>query len=350
MPRNPITYFKTNLMQSLNTSLNDSQNSVVYPIDVQKKIEEVYKRVQAPSNTVNINYNSGNGLPESNIVQKLTQKLSMANEAISNLKKLGNNNEPNKLHSKKVKEIASSDLQKIKDALSPSNEDSNDSNNDSRFKEINNNSKTNKIDSNPNNKVNLNENSLEQLIKNIKASNLDLKDASRKQDEFLKSNNINKDNIQIDKNKLSEINKISENIKDLNVENNEIKEKNNLKISENLDKHESSIIKSNFINDNKSDKTSMLENRVSKNVIDINSDKEKELLIEKSISDSFEKLKKLMDKPSLENENENKKKILLSNYNFIKESRNMKLKQIDISNKSQNKLQDDGAISLDEIF
>lgn len=326
MPRNPITYFKTNLMQSLNTSLNDSQNSVVYPIDVQKKIEEVYKRVQAPSNTVNINYNSGNGLPESNIVQKLTQKLSMANEAISNLKKLGNNNEPNKLHSKKVKEIATSDLAKIKEALSPSNENDNEKTEDeSRFKQINSGSK-----------------SITELIKSIKKSNSNLKEVSKNQNDYLLLNKIDKKNLQVNKVKLLEISKIE---KELTENKTKDLKKENLSSNEKINNNHTLIN-----NQNKQGKKDNITNKSQSNEYLKN---DKEILIEKSISDSFEKLKMLMSKSSqeLDNSNSNKNQVLMTNYNFLKETNNFKLKQIqNIEKVKVPEIENDGALNLDEIL
>lgn len=312
-------------MQSLNTSLNDSQNSVVYPIDVQKKIEEVYKRVQAPSNTVNINYNSGNGLPESNIVQKLTQKLSMANEAISNLKKLGNNNEPNKLHSKKVKEIATSDLSKIKEALSPSNENDNEkTEEESRFKQINNGSK-----------------SITELIKSIKKSNSNLKEVSKNQNDYLLLNKIDKKNLQVNKDKLLEISKIE---KELTENKTKDLKKENLSSNEKINNHT-------LINKpSKQEKKDNINNKSQSNEYLKN---DKEILIEKSISDSFEKLKMLMSKSSqeLDNSNKNKNQLLMTNYNFLKETNNFKLKQIqNIEKVKVPEIENDGALNLDEIL
>lgn len=312
-------------MQSLNTSLNDSQNSVVYPIDVQKKIEEVYKRVQAPSNTVNINYNSGNGLPESNIVQKLTQKLSMANEAISNLKKLGNNNEPNKLHSKKVKEIATSDLSKIKEALSPSNENDNEkTEEESRFKQINNGSK-----------------SITELIKSIKKSNSNLKEVSKNQNDYLLLNKIDKKNLQVNKDKLLEISKIE---KELTENKTKDLKKENLSSNEKINNHT-------LINKpSKQEKKDNINNKSQSNEYLKN---DKEILIEKSISDSFEKLKMLMSKSSqeLDNSNTNKNQVLMTNYNFLKETNNFKLKQIqNIEKVKVPEIENDGALNLDEIL
>lgn len=124
MPRNPISYFKTSLMQTLNSSLNDSQNSVVYPIDVQKKIDEVYKRLQAPNNSVNINYNTGNLVEENSSLKKLVRKLASANEAISNLKQLNKNNTPPNSISK-IREIGDKEISMLKKIVDESMKDPN---------------------------------------------------------------------------------------------------------------------------------------------------------------------------------------------------------------------------------
>ena len=115
MPRNPISYFKTNLMQTLNSSMNDSQNSSVYPVDVQKKIDEVFKRLQAPTNHININYSGSQKSGDNSEISSINQKLSTANEAILNLRKMvkhGKN--PN---GEIITEVAEKQLNKVQNSL-----------------------------------------------------------------------------------------------------------------------------------------------------------------------------------------------------------------------------------------
>lgn len=263
MPRNPITYFKTNLMQNLNSSLNDSQNSVVYPIDVQRKVDEVFKRLQAPNNNVNINYNSGHLAAENNDLKKLVSKLSSANEAITNLRKLNkNNNSPKDIE--KIREIGDKELKIIHDTISQTLKDQNSSglSESSKvfFKQVEMNEEKNK----------------QEQIKDIKEN--------KSKDKILHMKR-NKD-VNIDRNK--------ESLKDLdNFDYGKVISdlKNNNSILRKITDTQMSLIKDNNINLNEVNKLklSMINNKESSDV----SDKNKSEIEVKSI---ISKIKEMSDK------------------------------------------------------
>jgi len=88
IPRNPMAYFKANMMSNLQGTGNDSQKGVNFPANVQQQVSEIYKRIQAPSNKVNINYNTireDKGTP-SRVLQRLEGKLQDADMAIKELR------------------------------------------------------------------------------------------------------------------------------------------------------------------------------------------------------------------------------------------------------------------------
>lgn len=174
MPRNPVTYFKANMMQNLNGSLNDSQNSVVYPIDQQRKIEEVYKRLQAPINNINVNYNTLLPDKSTTILGRLNSKLNEANEAVSNLKKLNSSIDKSK-DLDKVMELGDKELKVLGDSINETAKQGIEVNNQiykkTAFKQVEN--KPSQIEDS-------------QILNKMKNLNSKLKDLESEQTSFLK--------------------------------------------------------------------------------------------------------------------------------------------------------------------
>ena len=114
-----MAYFKSNMMSNLQGTLNDSQRGVNFPANVQQQVSEIYKRIQAPSNKVNISYNTireDKGTP-GRVLNRLEGKLQDADMAIKELRQIrklnGNYNEKNNLTNVGSSILANSQVHKL---------------------------------------------------------------------------------------------------------------------------------------------------------------------------------------------------------------------------------------------
>ena len=277
MPRNPISYFKTNLMQTLNSSMNDSQTSSVYPVDVQKKIDEVFKRLQAPTNHININYSQSKNSPDDSAIKILNSKLAQANEAIANLRKLGKTGDPKNAEANAVREIGDKELSKLQSIVNPS------------FKQISHEvNNLNKADNS--NLIQEGKNfNFKQILKDIKNNNEQLKKIKEEQNEILSFEKKDRDkffvNLSIDSIQIQKL------IND------------SILLKNNLIKNEST---SNTIDSSNKDYTKKEISKRNKNVEnDINNNKKELLNIKKSNADvikAYLKERDLKSSKNIENE------------------------------------------------
>ena len=77
-------------MSNIEPTGNDSQNNTPYSTQIQGKLEEIYNKINTPTNNIHIVYNHPKEDHKSNhhIIQTLQSKLEDADKAIDSLKKV----------------------------------------------------------------------------------------------------------------------------------------------------------------------------------------------------------------------------------------------------------------------
>ena len=90
VPRNPGAYARTSVMNNIEPSGNDSQGNKAYSTQVQGKLEELYNKINTPTNNIHIvyNHNKEDHKNTHHLLQNLQSKLEAADKAIESLKKV----------------------------------------------------------------------------------------------------------------------------------------------------------------------------------------------------------------------------------------------------------------------